>query len=560
MTESKIVTASEDSLQIQFEQKICQEVNGQISDFVEAFESFTKDMPEIREVVATYCAVTVYFNPEKCSVSVIREIAQNVLDKLNGASIKDSVPGRIINIPVCYEDQEFAPDLQNVCTNTGFNREEVINLHSSKDYLIYMLGFLPGFPYLGGMDERLETPRLENPRTRIPAGSVAIGGKQTGLYPVESPGGWQIIGRTPLKVFDLKRNPAFLYKAGDRIRFVPVSRQEFDSFDEKKWLETKVTDSSDSKVTEENSPAQDVSRRRLPKYVCTSGVKILDAGLCTTIQDEGIIGYQKFGIGQSGAMDIESFHFANRLCGNDENSACLETTLKGTDLCFTLPCDFAITGAEFKNAFLDGKPVPMNTCIHAEKNSVLSCGFASKGLRSYIAFAGGILVPEIFGSRSTNLKSRMGGFWGRKLQKGDELAVGWKKQTAEYEPALKIMNSFFTQNNEILTIQCLKSSQFDFFSKESVEVFEDSVYTVNAQSDRMGIRFEGRSLNCGKTDIISDAIPFGAVQITSAGLPVVMAADRQTTGGYAKIACVTKDGMCRLAQAVPGTKVKFEII
>ena len=124
---------------------------------------------------------------------------------------------------------------------------------------------------------------------------------------------------------------------------------------------------------------------------------------------------------------------------------------------------------------------------------------------------------------------------------------------------VKNINPFFTRKDGILVLDCIKSSQFDFFSEESVKIFTSTVYTITPESDRMGIRFQGPALDCGKTDIISDGIPLGAVQITSSGLPVVMAADRQTTGGYAKIACVKKESMCALAQAAPGTKVQFYI-
>ena len=546
----KIVAASEDSLQIQFDQKICPEVNHQISVFCRAFELMTKDMPEIIEIVPTYCAVSIYFDEKSASPELIKKIALEVLEKNDdkgeeGDKASEGVDeGKIICIPVCYEDEEFASDLEKVCAHAKMTKEEVIRLHSASEYLIYMMGFLPGFPYLGGMDERLNTPRLESPRTKIPAGSIAIGGAQTGLYPVESPGGWNIIGRTPLKLFDLSRNPQFLYRAGDKIRFMPVSRHEFDHFDEDRWMK-EVFGAPATATAASTAPCKKET------FACGGGIKILAAGLLTTVQDSGTRGYQKYGISQSGAMDQISFRLANMLCENDENAACLETTLSGPDISFVNECDFALTGAVFEAATLAG--------------SKLSCGIASKGLRSYIAFSGGILVPELFGSRSTNLKSKSGGYYGRKLESGDQLALGYKKEGRApgqnvVEPVEAELESEVTVfSGEILTLKCQKSSQTDFFDEECLKRFTSLVYTIAPQSDRMGIRFTGESLDCGKTDIISDAIPLGAVQITSAGLPVVMASDRQTTGGYAKIACVKKESMCCLAQAIPGTKVRFNL-
>ncbi len=134
--------------------------------------------------------------------------------------------GRLVEIPVCYGGV-YGEDLGFVAKNGGLTEEEVIRIHSGRDYRIYMLGFLPGFPYLGGMDPRLFTPRLSTPRVKIPAGSVGIGGEQTGIYPIESPGGWQLIGRTPLTLFSPETGGALPYEPGDRIRFVPISEEEY---------------------------------------------------------------------------------------------------------------------------------------------------------------------------------------------------------------------------------------------------------------------------------------------------------------------------------------------
>ena len=551
--DAKIVQASEDSLQIQFEQKICPEVNSRISAFVKTFEYIAKDIAGVLEVLPTYCSVSIYFDAAICQISLLKDLAQKALQKSEEEKTESTDSARTITIPVCYEDQEFAPDLEKVALHAKLSKEEVIKLHSSSDYLIYMMGFLPGFPYLGGMNPQLETPRLETPRTKIPAGSVAIGGAQTGLYPVESPGGWNIIGRTPLRLFDVKRKPFFLYEAGDKIRFLPITREEFENFDESLWL-AQVAGKSEASIETSDNAADSKE-----VYECGGGIKILEPGLLTSIQDSGITGFQKYGIGQSGAMDQISFALANQICGNEKNAACLETTLAGPLIRFVTACDFAITGAVFENATLDGMRIEMNKKISAKAGSLLSCGFASKGLRSYIAFSGGLLVPKVFRSSSTNLKSKIGGYMGRKLQADDQLAIGINKKNPLLVPDNKSTEGF-TENKDVLLLDCIKSSQFDFFQEKIVKKFTDSIYTVSAESDRMGIRFTGPGLECGKTDIISDAIPFGAVQITSAGLPVVMAADRQTTGGYAKIACVKKSAMYRLAQALPGTKVRFNLL
>ena len=410
-----------------------------------------------------------------------------------------------------------------------------------------MLGFMPGFPYLGGMDSRLETPRLKTPRTKIPSGSVAIGGSQTGIYPAESPGGWQIIGRTPLKLFDPEKEPSVFFKAGDRIRFVPV--------DENTFLRLQA---------EEAARSEKKTHRPLQRYVCTGGICIISPGISTTVQDAGRKGVSKTGTGENGAMDKISFRAANIIAGNRENAAVLETTLSGPEIRFTTEMTFAITGADI-HPLLDGKPVEMYAKIRAAKGSVLKTGFATDGLRSYIAFTGGILEKSILGSRSTNVKGSFGGHYGRALIAGDELAVG--DETLPDEPASdetavpkKISGMRFLPLLPVLTLHAVKGAQSAFFTTEEMSAFCSQEFSVAPESDRMGIRLNGKSICLRSTDIISDSIPLGAVQITSSGLPVIMMADRQTCGGYAKIACVLKKDISLLAQAVPGTKIRFEFI
>ena len=177
----------------------------------------------ITDLIPAYADLTVCYDCTVISAKALQRQLRRLLDSL---SVAGQDRRRVFRLPVCYGG-DYGPDLDFVCHHSGLSAQEVIALHSAPDYLIYMLGFLPGFAYLGGLDPRLHTPRLDSPRTCIPAGSVGIGGAQTGVYPLASPGGWQLLGRTPVSVFDRQRQP-ILYRAGDLVHFVPISPAEYE--------------------------------------------------------------------------------------------------------------------------------------------------------------------------------------------------------------------------------------------------------------------------------------------------------------------------------------------
>ncbi len=211
----------DNGVEITFGKEIKEEINQEIRKYLFTLEK--ENIPGIIEVIPSYCQLNVIYDGEKYFYEEILDQLYKVKESFSEIEIPEA---RVIRIPVLYGGV-YGPDLENVAKHNNLSSQEVIEIHTSEKYLIYMLGFTPGFPYLGGMNEKIATPRLKEPREKIWAGSVGIAGNQTGIYPIESPGGWQIIGRTPLKLFDINRDPEILLRAGDYISFYSISNEEF---------------------------------------------------------------------------------------------------------------------------------------------------------------------------------------------------------------------------------------------------------------------------------------------------------------------------------------------
>ena len=221
MKKAKILTVGDSSILIEFGKEISPAINARIATMVKLLK--VQQIEGIIDMIPSFCALLINYDSRVISYAQLKVRLEAVL-KLDAES--ESVATSVFDIPVCYGGK-YGPDMANLVEHSGLSEKEIIKIHSGSDYLIYMLGFLPGFPYLGGLDERIHIPRLASPRIKIPAGSVGIGGAQTGIYPLDSPGGWQLLGQTPVKTYDPERETPILFEAGDYIRFVPVSEKEF---------------------------------------------------------------------------------------------------------------------------------------------------------------------------------------------------------------------------------------------------------------------------------------------------------------------------------------------
>lgn len=287
-------------------------------------------------------------------------------------------------------------------------------------------------------------------------------------------------------------------------------------------------------------------------------IKVITPGMLSTIQDGGRKGFAAMGFNASGVMDVRSYHIANALVGNFTDEAVIEMTYLGGSFKFLESNYIAITGADMSPK-LDGVPVEMYTTVFVKQDETLTFSAAKSGMRAYIAVRGGIDVPVIMGSRSTNLKCKLGGLDGRPLKAGD--IVPCRDVYDEFHKHLIHSAPKEDFGSDEITVRVLLGPQDDYFTDHGIKTFLNSTYTVTNESDRMGCKLSGEKIEYKNTvDIISDGIVFGSIQIPRTGNPIIMLADRQTTGGYAKIATVISVDLPLLAQARPGTKVRFELI
>jgi KipI family sensor histidine kinase inhibitor len=504
-----------------------QELDPALADRVRALDAALAErpLPGLCETVPTVRALLVCYDPARTSFAelgaALRERARTVSPRAE--------PGRRHEVPVRYGGED-GPDLAELSRARGLREPEVIRLHASVEYTALMLGFMPGFAYLGLLPEPLRLARRATPRTRVPAGSVAVAAAQTAIYPAPTPGGWHLIGRAAVRLFDPAAHPPALIAPGDRVRFRPVDH-----------LASPVA-----------SPAMETPSGAAP------ALQVLEPGLLTTVQDHGRFGQRRWGVGWAGAMDAPALAAANVAVGNPPEAAGLECTLQGPRLLVRAPVHFAVSGslgAVLHRADLGEWRVAPRTRVLARPGNVLA--FERDGLRAWVAFAGGIDVPGVLGSRSTDLAGGFGGYEGRPLREGDLLAVGPRPRLPAEEMHRE---EAVPAGGDTLTLRVVLGPQEDHFTAEALRVFFASAYGVHESSDRVGCRLEGPPLaHSGPAEIVSDGMLPGCVQVPPDGQPIVTGPDSPTTGGYPKVATVITADLPRLAALRPGrSQVRFE--
>jgi biotin-dependent carboxylase-like uncharacterized protein len=291
--------------------------------------------------------------------------------------------------------------------------------------------------------------------------------------------------------------------------------------------------------------------------VTKPAIEVLDAGPQTTVQDLGRHGYLRYGIPPSGPMDRWAFVLANRLVGNPDSAAALECTLVGPRLHAHEKMVIAVTGAEMPVTVND-REVPRWTAIGIKPGDLIRLGPARSGVRAYLAIVGGIDVPVILGSRSTYLRGRLGGYEGRALRKGDLLTLASPNAATDRLEGRTVRSGAIPDYGGEPDVRVILGPQADRFTAEGIEAFVTGPYEMTSHSDRMGARLTGPLIAHARGhDIISDGIPLGGIQVVGEGQPIVLLVDRQSSGGYTKIATVCSFDISRLSQVKPGQRLRF---
>jgi KipI family sensor histidine kinase inhibitor len=460
-------------------------------------------------------------------------LAAMSLEETAAAEQTDVVEGDVVEIPVVYD----GADLAEVARLWGTDVATVVERHAATDFQVEFCGFAPGFAYLRGLD--VDVPRHATPRTRVPAGAVGLAGRFCGVYPSASPGGWQIIGRTGVGLFDAAHDPPALLPPGTRVRFLPVDDQP--------------TPAAPSRVTETGCGR--------------ASLTVLRAGALTTVQDGGRYGAAHLGVPRAGPLDAPEARLANRLVGNDEDDAVLETTLTGVAFRADRAMTVAVTGA-VAAVQIDGRSAAFGVAVGLRAGSVLQVGSAISGVRSYVAVSGGVRVTPVLGSRATDTLSGLGP---PVLANGQVLDVGPRPATSGPRPAglsgPEGRPSDAARLVGEVPLRVRVGPDDEWFAPGSVDLLTGAAYTLSMDSNRVGARLRGPSIarrsddDMGSDDEMDSAgMVVGAVQVPPDGQPVIFLADHPTTGGYPVIGVVDAADLAALAQARPGTTVRLREI
>lgn len=494
--------------------------------------------------------------------AVIGRLAENLDPGADLAS--DSAE---VRIPVRYD----GADLDEVAQLTGLSPSEVIARHTGAPWRAAFGGFAPGFTYLVGGDPALEVPRRHESRTAVPAGAVALAGGYSAVYPAESPGGWQLIGTTDARLWDVDRNPPALIRPGAVVRFVDAAGSDSAAgSDEPAGSDQAGRSHGAGESGGDPAAAGQTVHRSISTTASTATyLDVIRPGPRSLFQDAGRAGNAAIGVGVSGAADRSSYLSANRLVGNDDGAAVIESVLGGLALQAGGDVIVAVTGAQVP-VTVDGERADPGAPLDLRAGQQLKLGTPKQGLRSYLAVRGGFDVPKVLGSRSTDTLSGVGP---PPIARGDRVAVRTPPQIQRPgTPALSTdhgrspIEAEVTVTSGPVTLRVTAGPRDDWFSSSADLAVGE--WVVSPNSNRVGLRLDRPSdaqtegapplRRNDSRELPSEGVTLGAIQVPPSGQPVLFLADHPVTGGYPVIAVVVTADVDLAAQARPGQRIRFE--
>lgn len=453
-----------------------------------------------------------------------------------------------VELDIAYD----GADLADTARLLGIDADELVRRHAGAQWRVAFTGFAPGFGYLVSDDWPFDVPRLESPRTRVPAGSVGLAGVFSGAYPRDTPGGWRLIGTTAARLFDPDAASPALLSPGARVRFRPVLAADSEARSAPIESRSPVTNGRHEQqvVTGERLHAGGVGAHTAERAAGRS-IRVVEPGLLTTVQDLGREGAGSVGVAVSGALDRGALRTANRLVGNPESAAGLEVTMGGLRAVAEADLWVAVTGA-WGTVRLDGREVDPYEAHEWRAGAELHLDWFAHGARGYVAVRGGLDARVALGSRATDLLAGLGP---AALGAGDIVRV--RDDVAAPIPVAPPAGWGAPHDDE-LELELAPGPRADWFAPAVLATLYDTVWTVSNHADRVGARLEGPELARARTgELASEGMVPGALQVPPSGRPTILLADGPVTGGYPVIAVVTDASLDLVAQARPGTRIRF---
>ena len=508
------------------------------------------------DLVPAARTVLVHVDPRRLSLPAARAwIAQ-------GGSVRAAVSAAapIVELPIVYD----GPDLEELARALGIRPADLAALHAACTWTVAFTGFAPGFGYLVSPDWPHDVPRLATPRTRVPAGAVGLAAGFTGAYPRETPGGWQLIGTTPAPLFDPGADPPALLAPGARVRFAPSPTPT---------LAPAPTPAPALAPTARHHPRTETpdATRCLGAHTVSRGqgwgiqhgaLAVVEPGLLATVQDQGRPGHAAEGIAASGAADRAALRTANRLVGNPEDAAGVEITMGGFRAVARADLHVVVTGA-WGPITIGGRAVDPYTAHPWPSGAELHVDWFAHGVRGYLAVRGGLATADARAFAGAFATDTLSGLGPAPLRPGAVLALADAHPLAPIPP--DTLHPWSPPDDALLEVPLAPGPRQDWFADAAA--LYDTVWAVSARADRVGIRLDGpplarraplaRCAPLAHAELPSEGMLAGAIQVPPDGHPVILGPDGPVTGGYPVIAVVTDAARDRLAQARPGTRIRF---